>query len=130
MSPHTYLDDVLVHSACAKDHAQHLQEVFRRLREAGLILRGRKCQLGRSKVVYLGHMFSKTGMAPDHRKVSAVVDWPALSDLRNFLGSVSYYHHYIHQFAEMTAPLLHLMQIEECAFYIHGMIAVKWPLIP
>ena len=34
----TYLNDVLVHSTCAKDHAQHLQEVFRRLPEAGLTL--------------------------------------------------------------------------------------------
>ena len=70
----TYLDGVLVHSAYAKEHAQHLQEVFRRLREAGLAVRGRKYQLGMSKVVYLGHLFSQTGMVPDYQKVSAFVD--------------------------------------------------------
>ena len=46
----TYLDDVLVYSTSAKEHAQHLKEVFKTLRQAGLTLRGRKCQLGISKV--------------------------------------------------------------------------------
>ena len=35
----TYLDDGLVHSAMAHEHAQHLNEFFRRVRETGLTLR-------------------------------------------------------------------------------------------
>ena len=52
-------------------------------------------------------------MDPDHQKVSAVVDWPAptcLSYLRSFLGLVAYYRRYIHQYAEIAAPLHHLTQ--------------------
>ena len=42
----TYIDDVLVHSPSEKLHIQHLQEVFQRLKKAGLTLRGKKCNDG------------------------------------------------------------------------------------
>ena len=37
-----YVDDVLVHSATAEQHRNHLRQVFQRLREAGLTLKGKK----------------------------------------------------------------------------------------
>eukprot|EP00731_Ephydatia_muelleri_P038690 Em0863g2a len=49
----SYIDDVLVHSPNMKCHLQHLQQVFERLANAGLTLRGSKCQLGLDKVHYL-----------------------------------------------------------------------------
>ena len=60
----TYLDDVLIHSANDGDHEKHLREVFHRLTQAGLTLRGKKCCIGMSQVAYLGHLFSSEGMAP------------------------------------------------------------------
>eukprot|EP00731_Ephydatia_muelleri_P027497 Em0019g370a len=56
----SYIDDVLVHSPNMKCHLQHLQQVFERLANAGLTLRGSKCQLGLDKVHYLGHYPSLT----------------------------------------------------------------------
>ena len=53
----SYIDDVLVHSPNMKCHLQHLQQVFERLANAGLTLRGSKCQLGLHKVHYLGDMY-------------------------------------------------------------------------
>ena len=66
-----YIDDVLVHSPSEKLHIQHLQEVFQRLKKAGLTLRGKKCHIGMMEVPYLGHVFSATGMAPHQEKVRA-----------------------------------------------------------
>ena len=66
----TYIDDVLVHSA--SEDVGHLKQVFQRLREAGLTLCGWKCHIAMAKVVYLGHVFSTSGMAPDHRKIVVV----------------------------------------------------------
>ena len=64
----TYLDDVLIHSATIEQHKTHLRAVFQRLQQAGLTLRGKKCQLGLTKVAYLGHVFSAHGMSPDGKK--------------------------------------------------------------
>ena len=109
----TYIDDVLVHSADGEEHVDHLKQVFQRLREAGLTLRGWKCHIAMPKVVYLGHVFSASGMAPDHRKIVAVQEWPIptnATEVRQFLGLASYYRRYIHQFADIAKPLNALTQ--------------------
>ena len=61
----TYLDDILVHSANIEQHKDHLKQVFQKLQESGLTLRGQKCHFGMTKVTYLGHIFSASGMMPD-----------------------------------------------------------------
>jgi hypothetical protein len=107
----TYLDDFLIYSPSPEEHIQHLREVFTRLQQAGLTLKGPKCHLGLSQVTYLGHIFSATGMKPDPSKLSAIQDWPmptSVSGVRSFLGLASYYRRYMDQFAEIATPLYRL----------------------
>ena len=105
----TYVDDILVHSASEEEHKDHLRQVFQRLREAGLTLKGNKCHIGKTQVSYLGRVFSGTGMVPGPQKVQTVKDWPiptSVTDVRQFLGLASYYWRYISRFADIAA-LLH-----------------------
>ena len=51
-----YLDDIIVYSSNWKEHMQHLELVFNRLRGAGLTVKERKCTFGCGTCVYLGHM--------------------------------------------------------------------------
>ena len=114
----TYIDDVLIHSQSIRDHKAHLQEVFNRLKEAGLTLRGRKCNIGLTEVKYLGHIFSAKGLRPDPLKVDAIINWPTLKnaeDVRRFLGLASYYRRYVFQFSEVAAPL-HNLTCKHVAF--------------
>ena len=104
----TYLDDVLTHSPTTQKHEQHLKIVFERFESAGLTLRGSKCNIGVQEVKYLGHVFTQKGMESDPQKISAVCDWATPADVSNFhsfLGLASYYRRYIHQFADVAAPL-------------------------
>eukprot|EP00731_Ephydatia_muelleri_P008760 Em0004g1098a len=66
----TYIDDVLIHSVHEELHKSHLEQAFQCLREAGLTLRGSKCQIGVAQLTYLGHTFSREGMSPDSSKAS------------------------------------------------------------
>lgn len=103
-----YVDDVLVHSAMAEQHCDHLKQVFQRLREAGLTLKGKKCHIAMSEVHYLGHVFSKSGMTPDTQKIKAIQEWPVpttVKEVRRFLGLASYYRCYIQHFADIAKPL-------------------------
>ena len=89
-----------------KRHTLH--EALQRLRQAGLTLRGIKCQIGVAQVVYLGHVFSAEGMTPVNSKVQAVQEWPRPRDateVRQFIGLASYYRRYIQHFADIARPL-------------------------
>ena len=59
-----YLDDI-VFLESIEQHVEHPREVCSRLRTAGLKLHPKKCQFARSSVVYLGHIISAEGIAPN-----------------------------------------------------------------
>ncbi|CAM5081823.1 unnamed protein product [Eretmochelys imbricata] len=50
-----YLDDVAIFSDSWAEHLEHLQKVFERIREAGLTLKAKECQIGLNRVTYLRH---------------------------------------------------------------------------
>ena len=108
-----YLDDILIHSVDASQHADHLRQVFHRLHSAGLTLKGSKCHIGMHSVSYLGHTFSASGMAPDPKKTQAIEQWPTPGNAKavhQFLGLASYYRCYIKNFANIAAPLHHITE--------------------
>ena len=75
-------------------HREYVQEVFRRLQDAGLTLKGQKCHIGMPQVSYLGHTFSSAGMAPDQQKIETIQDWPVphhVHTVQQFIGLASYY---------------------------------------
>ena len=48
----TYLDDIIIFSKNEEDHLRHLEEVFHRLRQAGLKMKHSKCDFFKSKIHY------------------------------------------------------------------------------
>ena len=113
-----YIDDILVHSANRYQHAQHLRQVFDRLRDANLSLRGSKCHIAMSKVSYLGYVFSSAGMSPDQQKVPAVSDWKtqnSVEEVCKFIGLASYYRRYIQGFSDIAKPL-HSLTLKQAQF--------------
>ena len=103
-----YVDDILVASHSFVEHLQHLREVFTRLRDAGLRLKPRKCNLLRNEVSFLGHIISIEGVRPDPVKIERVQCYPTPTDatqVRQFLGLASYYRRFMPDFAKVSGPL-------------------------
>eukprot|EP00976_Prorocentrum_cordatum_P028383 575576-Prorocentrum_minimum.AAC.1 len=89
-----YIDDVVIWSKTVEEHLQHLRIVMKRLQEEHLYVKGSKVHLCRTAVNFLGHVVSGEGVAPQHKKVEAVADWPTpknLAEVRSFLGLASFY---------------------------------------
>src|SRR5580765_6680025 len=113
LEPHVfvYLDDIIVISKTFDEHLRLLTEVFRRLRDARLRLNPAKCRFCVDQLKYLGHVVDRHGIRTDPEKVSAVVDWPAPSSvkqIRQFLGMASWYRRFIENFSTLAAPLTRL----------------------
>ena len=63
-----YIDNIVVFSADGESHAQHLRLVFAALDEHGLTVKLSKCEFGKKKLEYLGHVIGGGELAvPSHR---------------------------------------------------------------
>ena len=103
-----FIDDIIIFSDTWEQHQRILDEVFRRVRAAGLKIKRDKCQFAQESVKFLGHIVSARGTEPDSSKVEAVRDFAtptSLTDVRVFLGLASYYRRFIKNFADIAAPL-------------------------
>jgi hypothetical protein len=103
-----YIDDIIVFSRTTEEHLQHVRVVMQRLRQAKVSIKGSKANLFRDRVNFLGHVVSGEGVAPQRKKVEAVMQWPTpenVSDVRSFLGLASFYRKFVHHFAAIATPL-------------------------
>ena len=68
------LDDVIVFSSSFEDHIEHLRKVSRRLREHGVKLKPRKCNLFKREVTFLGPIVSAEGYRLDPSTINPVLN--------------------------------------------------------
>ena len=54
----------------------HVEEVFRRLREADVKLNPKKCRFVKQEVEYLGNVVTPEGVSPNPEKVHVVQEFP------------------------------------------------------
>jgi len=103
-----YIDDIIIFSPDLDSHYEHLAEVLGRLRKAGLYAKLEKCEFCVPFLDFLGHRISADGILMDPKKVSAILEWPAPSNikqLQSFLGLANYYRRFIPGFASLAHPL-------------------------
>ena len=103
-----YIDDLIIFSRTFDEHITHLEQVFKRLREANVRLKPSKCHFVKPQVEYLGHVVSKDGLSPNPDKIKAVRDFPIPTNttgVKAFLGLCNYYRRFIKGFAQIAAPL-------------------------
>lgn len=68
-----YMDDMVVKSHHAKDHAKHLQQVFELLKK-NFRLNPEKCTFGVPSGKFLGYLVTKPRINLNLEKVQAIVD--------------------------------------------------------
>jgi len=67
-----FIDDVIVFSSSAEEHARRLESVLQRFDQANLQLHPGKCAFAQPQVQYLGFVLSEKGVAASPEKVKAV----------------------------------------------------------
>lgn len=93
-----YIDDVCIASENIDQHKEHLRIVFTRLREHGLTINVSKCEFGKEKIRFLGHMITPNGSEPLPEKVDAIKNFqlPKVAcELKRFLAMINFYRRFI-----------------------------------
>ena len=67
-----YLVDIIIYSRSEKEHLEHLEEIFTRLKKAGLKLKLKKCCFFKKYIQYLGHLISADGIQPLPEKLESI----------------------------------------------------------
>ena len=94
VSVFVYLDDIIIFSKNTVDHIKHIQNVFNRIRDAGLRLNPNKCSFGLEEVKLLGYIVNGQGIKTDHEKVKAISHMTApkdVRDVRRFIDMTGFY---------------------------------------
>ena len=104
-----FIDDTICYSNSVEEHAtRHLPAVLERLKIYGLEVKGSKANLFKREADFLGFRLTTDGLAPQESKLRAVRDFPMpknLTQLRAFIGLVSFYRKFIYNFSQRALPL-------------------------
>ena len=107
-----YLDDILIYSNNMSEHHQHVKEVLKYLRKAGLYAKAEKCEFHSKSVEYLGYILSPSGLTMSNDKIKIIQDWPEpkkIKDIQSFLGFANFYHRFIFNYSDIVIPLTYLI---------------------
>ena len=88
------MDDIIIFSSDLDEHFEHLNEVLKRLKNAGLKLKPSKCDLIKDEILYLGHLVGKTGVKPNPRIIETVNNWKTpntVKEVQQLLDLSNYY---------------------------------------
>ena len=108
-----YIDDILVAGTTEEVHLNTLKVALTRLKKAGLHLKKCKCHFMLPSVVFLGHQIDAQGLNPLPEKVKTIKDVPKprnVSELKSYLGLLSYYSEFLPNLSTILAPLYELLQ--------------------
>lgn len=107
-----YIDDLLcLTKGNLADHLEKLEEVFLRLRTAGLKVNAKKSFFARGELEYLGYWITRDGIQPLPDKVDAIhrIKAPKTKkQLRSFIGIINYYRDMWVRRSHVLAPLAQL----------------------
>ena len=68
-----FIDDILIYSKSEEKHEGHLRIVIHALRDHRLYAKFNECEFWLTKVRFLGHVVSASGVSVDLEKVEAVI---------------------------------------------------------
>ena len=103
-----FVDDIVIHSRTAEDHAIHVQHALRLLNQHNLKLNQTKSHFFRTAIEVLGHIVSKSGVRVSHRKLQDEQRFRAptsTKEVQSDLGFFNYFRKFIPNYAQLTAPL-------------------------
>ena len=103
-----YIDDVIIFSDTFQQHLENLKLVLDRFRVSNLKLKPQKCEFGKKKIQFSGHLVSEEGVEPLPDTCKAVKNFPRPTNVKqvmSFLGFRGFYRKYFEHYSKIAIPL-------------------------
>ena len=107
-----FLDDIFIGGETQEEHDERLNRVLRELQKNNVSI-NKKSVINTDKLEYLGYVISGDGIRPSPQKLTAILEAPSpksVSEVKSFLGMVTYYSRFIPRFSTILAPLYDLLK--------------------
>ena len=109
-----YIDDVIILGRSFEEHVANVRMVLSRYEAANLKLKPTKCKFFQLRLRFLGYIVSGPGtieVDPDKASSIMAIEFPKnISELRSFLGILSYYRSFCCDFATKAEPLIECLR--------------------
>ena len=105
------VDDVIVTGKDDAEHLKNLEEVLRRIHDAGLKANKSKCIFMQDSVTFCGHVITKAGIRQEPGKRRAILEAPKPRDqkqLLSFIGLIGFYRKFVANISSLQKPLTEL----------------------
>lgn len=70
-----FFDKILVYSRSISEHTKHMHLVLQQLTKNILFENFKKCEFGKEKLAYSGHVIFASGVEVDYDKIKNMVEW-------------------------------------------------------
>jgi hypothetical protein len=111
-----FYDDIGIGTETAEEHFKVLELVFERFKQFGIRLNANKCSFFKNSIEYCGFKLSDQGVHTMQDKIEAImsVKEPSnITEVRAFLGLVTFYGKFIPNLSSVAAPLNNLLKKAE-----------------
>ena len=106
-----FVDDILVAAKTESEHLNRLRSVFKHLQENDVRIKPEKCVFMTKEISCLGFKIIDKGLFKTDEKIKAIKESLAptnISEVRSFLGLVTFYSNFVPNLATMAAPIYQL----------------------
>ena len=108
-----YLNDVIVFASDPIAHVQTIRSLFERLRKHNIKISPSNARLGVTDANFLGHSISPAGLRPNAEKVSALINMPMPTDVkqvRALIGGINHYRKNLIDLSKKLRPINPLLR--------------------
>jgi len=103
-----FMDDIAIFTnGNLQIHLVALRDVLLRLSRENFRIDKSKCTFAATKVDYLGHAITASGVKPQIRKISTILNLEEptnIKQIRSFIGLINYYRDFVPQRSHVLAP--------------------------